>query len=562
MSSNYVQTSLMPESISPIAVPQKKKGGFGTGCQPMRYHDEQMCQATGCSNIVPAGDFPAQQKRFVCSKACKSYCNRQESKKRKANGTAYKMKQHYRPAGNCEGPSCNEIVPAGPVNAKQEHYFCSDDCNRNYYNAIAKSRRAAGIVSQERKVTPRRFCAEGPCDGPGCENVVPASYVLGWKKYRVCSEACRLEIGQQLHIVGVCEWDGKEIRGPKSKMGKQKHCDRVCEALHEAERTLGATGPFRQMIEEYLATSDYGKNTLPGVKVSLCHFFGFAVEEGLTKFNQIKSPTFKRFIAGERARGITSGVAVGHLSTFFSELEDDGVIERSPVIRGRYSKNWVLHTRQPYLDKEMSVLEKKIEKSGNLLLMLAFVIGEGCGPRISEVCNIRLSDIDLEAQTIYIRLPTKNKSPRTVPFGNKVKKYLEMWLQQRDPRCQHDHLLHNTLLDPMVAGILRNWFHDALGTESEPAASFEFHRLRHTWATRLVNADMELAVLMVLGGWKSLKSVQIYAKVRQDTVDRQYQAACAKIEKKHETVEEEAVSWLDFASMEDETPATPTDSAA
>ncbi len=186
----------------------------------------------------------------------------------------------------------------------------------------------------------------------------------------------------------------------------------------------------------------------------------------------------------------------------------------------------------------------------------------GLWPRISEVCNIRLSDIDLEAQTIYIRLPTKNKSPRTVRFGDKVKKYLELWLAQRDPRCQHDHLFHNTLLDPMTKKTLRVWFHDELGTEPEPASSFIFHRLRHTWATRLVNASMQLTVLMVLGGWKNLNSVQIYAKIRPATIDREYKDACAKIEEKLELPVEETFSLLDLANMDAETPATSTDSAA
>jgi integrase len=126
------------------------------------------------------------------------------------------------------------------------------------------------------------------------------------------------------------------------------------------------------------------------MNVTLCHFGAFVVNEGVTELDQIKPPHIKRFIAAERAREITSGNAIGHLSTFFSGLEGDEVIERSPVIRGRHSRNWVRRTRLPYFDNEMSVLEKKIEESGNLLLMLAFVIGEGCGPRISEVCNIRL----------------------------------------------------------------------------------------------------------------------------------------------------------------------------
>ncbi len=195
---------------------------------------------------------------------------------------------------------------------------------------------------------------------------------MGGQKYRVCSEVCRYEIGRQLHVVGICEWDGKEIRGPKYKMGKQKHCNETCKALHEAEPTLGPTGPFRPTIEEYLAVNEYGKNSLPNVKVSLCHFFGFAVNEGATEIDQCKPRMIKRFFAAERARGMTTGGALGRLSTFFDELVEDEVIEVSPVIRGRHSKNWVPRTRQPYEENEMLVLCKAIEESDDPLLKAAF----------------------------------------------------------------------------------------------------------------------------------------------------------------------------------------------
>jgi len=182
--------------------------------------------------------------------------------------------------------------------------------------------------------------------------------------------------------------------------------------------------------------------------------------------------------------------------------------------------------------------------------MLAFAIGEECGLRIGEVSNIRLSDIDTAAQTIFVRLPTKNKHTRTVPFHGKVKKHLELWLAERDPRCEHDHLLHNNALTRLNGSKLDAWFKKCLGNEPDPAGSFNFHRLRHSWATRLMNNGMELAVLKELGGWEKWNSMQRYIKVLPSTVRSQYEASYARLQEKAESGDDEELSLVDFALMD------------
>ena len=188
-----------------------------------------------------------------------------------------------------------------------------------------------------------------------------------------------------------------------------------------------------------------------------------------------------------------------------------------------------------------------------------FAVGEECGFRIGEVCNIRLSDIDQQAQTIYVRLPTKNGRTRTVPFHAKVKKYLNLWLAKRDPRCDHDHLLHNKAFRRYDTIKLDAWFKKNLKSMPEPAQSFLFHRCRHSWATRLMNNGMELAVLKELGGWESWNSMQRYIKVLPATIRSQYEASYARLQgKRPRSGEDEEISLIDFALMKQADPISIT----
>jgi integrase len=255
-------------------------------------------------------------------------------------------------------------------------------------------------------------------------------------------------------------------------------------------------------------------------------------------------------VARQRERGLTCRNFVGHLSTFFATMiAEERYVRANPVVSRIHSQRGAPAEARPYKDNDLAAIWECVKQSGRSELMLAFSIGQECGLRIGEVCNIRISDIDQQAQTIFVRLPTKNHKTRTVPYHEKVKKYLSQWLAERDPRCVDDHLLHNKAFRRYDTIKLDAWFKKNLKGEAEPARSFLFHRLRHTWATRLMNNGMELAALKVLGGWESWSSMQRYIKVLDSTVRAQYEASYARLQEKQESGDDESFSLVDFALM-------------
>jgi hypothetical protein len=67
---------------------------------------------------------------------------------------------------------------------------------------------------------------------------------------------------------------------------------------------------------------------------------------------------------------------------------------------------------------------------------------------------------------------------------------------------------------------------------------------------------MELAVLMELGGWKSLAGVACYIQILPTTIRRQYAAAYKAMQEQQDSGEDESLSLLDFAAMATEKPVT------
>jgi integrase len=316
---------------------------------------------------------------------------------------------------------------------------------------------------------------------------------------------------------------------------------------------MGPTGAFRPSIEEYLALDTHrAASTLANVRLGLAAFFTRMVNvEDVHDLGQVTSMMVTRFLAAERDRGMTSSNVVGYVSTFFYwRMAHDLFNGRNPVIPRVHSRKSKPAKARPYSDKDLNLIWGDTESDGGAMLMLAFAIGEECGLRIGEVANIRLEDFDTNAQRLFVRLPTKGKRTREVPYHEKVAKYLAIWLMKRDCNCGHDHVLHGKRFARLDNHEMARLFKQLLRNKCQPSSSFSFHRLRHTWATRLMNNGIDLNVLMELGGWVNLNSMQRYIKVLPDTIRRQYEAAYQRIEEVRKHPPEPTLSLLEFALLE------------
>ena len=410
---------------------------------------------------------------------------------------------------------------------------------------------------------------DGQCEGPGCSTIVPGGIVAMMQKHYFCSSVCdsRYHTERDQTLNGPCGHCGKEVKGKRRKKTDdgQVFCNRAHMFLHYSERAFGKDNPLRPLVEEYIdLNSYYNKNTLHTVKVTMANFSSYIVdEEGLTKFEDVNPRVMSRFIKHERARGLTNGNFIGHIKTFYDSNIVEGRFDMAnPVIPRFHSQRGAPTEARPYTDTDLAFIWNIVESNDDVALKLAFAIGKECGLRVGEVCNIRLKDVHQDKQEIFVRLPTKNGRTRTVPYHSDVAKYLKLWLAKRSPACGTDHLLHSRALVRFTTGTMSSHFKKLLSHHPEPACDFKFHRLRHTWATRLMNNGMELAVLKVLGGWVSWNSMQKYIRVLDVTVKRQYEESYRKLQEQLETEDSDTLSLLDFAALNASSDTTSIETAA
>jgi site-specific recombinase XerD len=165
------------------------------------------------------------------------------------------------------------------------------------------------------------------------------------------------------------------------------------------------------------------------------------------------------------------------------------------------------------------------------------------GLRLSELRDLRLGDLDLARQRVAVR-EGKGKRDRMVPLSATTVTTLQDYLAVRGP-AQTDHLLifRQRAIRPSLVQARLCRYGQAVDVKVSP------HRLRHTLATRLVNAGMDIVSIQRLLGHEKLETTMIYAHVHDGTVEQDFRQAMACLEAGREQgpmlAQTESILWVE-----------------
>ncbi|TKI70283.1 integron integrase [Sulfurimonas crateris] len=174
----------------------------------------------------------------------------------------------------------------------------------------------------------------------------------------------------------------------------------------------------------------------------------------------------------------------------------------------------------------------------------------GCGLRMNEALNLRIKDIDFGFDKVYI-WDSKSLKDRTVPLPLKLKQrllaqvdyvetihkkdlkdgygsvFLPFALEKKNPQAKHETKwqflfpMNNVSKDPRSETVRRHHIHPAtLGRNIKIASQkagihkrVTSHIFRHSYATHLLQAGIDLRSIQELLGHKSVETTMIYTHV-------------------------------------------------
>jgi integrase/recombinase XerD len=144
--------------------------------------------------------------------------------------------------------------------------------------------------------------------------------------------------------------------------------------------------------------------------------------------------------------------------------------------------------------------------------LLAVALMVATGARVSEVVGIKCGDIDLQGRSL--RIVGKGRRERQVFLPNDwITTLTRAYLATRDTLgLEHPHLLFNSRHAPMTAPAMRSRLAKA-ARDADLKAKITPHMLRHTAATQLIEAGVDIRYIQRLLGHASLTTTEIYTHV-------------------------------------------------
>ena len=148
-----------------------------------------------------------------------------------------------------------------------------------------------------------------------------------------------------------------------------------------------------------------------------------------------------------------------------------------------------------------------------------------CGLRVSEMCGLRVADIDWGEQLVRVR--GKGRKERLVPIGVKALEAIKIYWSQL-PRVPGGaapvFITEKRQPTPMSGFMLARRLKKYLATAGlDP--SLTPHKLRHSYATHLLDAGADLRSVQELLGHAHLVTTQVYTHVSTERLKKAYDSA-------------------------------------
>lgn len=213
------------------------------------------------------------------------------------------------------------------------------------------------------------------------------------------------------------------------------------------------------------------------------------------------------------------------LKNFLGYLEERDLVNKSLSKKDFWSAKYK-HELPYFLSLEISKKllytvynnNEDLYKKRNYCIITFFL---NLGLRLSELCNINLSDIKLEDKLIYIT--GKGNKHRIIHLNYSCMKALEDYLNIRNSITPKDIYSKDALFlsrkkrrisRRMIQELVRKYFKEVeIDTDK-----YSVHKLRHTAATLLLQNGVDIRTIQVILGQEEISTTEIYTHVADTNV--------------------------------------------
>ena len=274
-----------------------------------------------------------------------------------------------------------------------------------------------------------------------------------------------------------------------------------------------------QYLEYIEIEKGLSENTIEAYRRDLSAFADFYFEKPL---NDITKHDINNYILYLREHNTNPRTVVRKIASFrgfFKWLSANEYSKKNPSETIEQPK---LPKRLPKV-MTLSEINEILRSDLNTEEMLIVELLYGCGLRVSELVNLKTTDIDIKSK--YVKCFGKGSKERIIPFGSKAKQAIENYLKTREIIILKNNLNDNSRLFIKDSGryINRQDVYNFIHKQGEKIhKNISPHTLRHTFATHLLENGADLRVVQELLGHSDVSTTQLYTHITKKRLKEVY----------------------------------------
>ena len=274
-----------------------------------------------------------------------------------------------------------------------------------------------------------------------------------------------------------------------------------------------------QFTDFLLVERGLSSNTINAYRCDLQNFAKFFENNSELSLLEVKHEDIVKYLANLVDRQLASSTLdrkMDSMRTFYKFLVAERYINDNPTLMIEPLRSWSkLPTVLSIAEMESLINQPDISKPLGLRDKALLEIMYACGLRVSELVNLRITDLNPEIG--YLRCLGKGNKERVVPVGSMaleaVKNYLNSGRPILNPKedCLFINYKGEKLTRDGVRRIIQK-IAESVGIQKKITP----HTLRHCFATHLLERGADLRSLQEMLGHASISTTQIYTHVNSE----------------------------------------------
>lgn len=267
-----------------------------------------------------------------------------------------------------------------------------------------------------------------------------------------------------------------------------------------------------ELISEFISYIEIEKglseNTSLAYRRDITSFADFCDTE-IANITKLHVNSFILYLRDENLTQSSISRKISALKSFFKWACANQYIKNNPI-------SFIEQAKLPkHLPKVLSMNDiiniSKLDLSTTEKVIIELLYS--CGLRVSELCNLKINNINLKAQ--HIICIGKGSKERLIPFGDYAKKILISYLEYRENiKINPDTDTKKLLITADGRNLNRQDIYRLIHSIGKTIhKEISPHTLRHTFATHLLDNGADLRIVQELLGHSDVSTTQLYTHI-------------------------------------------------